>query len=590
MAEEDDADELHVTGSPCDEIDPAELFESHSGTEAEGNHLYDKGSGSDFDSDREDQVDLLSSENDLSDGFPSLEGFPYGATPPRNVRRQKERFKKGKEKVQALINSPFSREHGSNPSEKAELDRRKKRGSTQLTTERAFQRKLKRGSVDTVSFNVSFDSGVHVPDSAKSLEIPSIKIESTSRFMSLDCVCEDSTDGRSRSNVTGSIPFKQAISRGHPKATRSESDPRSSSSRNYLNPYCPEARMEFYRTFSLLIKLGSLAHKQQENQKQHILGNSVERQSLEENKKWHVELSQALWLELQAWHANRTMNEQDLYLMRARTNVEEVLDEVINFKVKTQDESIQDASNKEGITSQNGIVDHDSMLSSSDDKEVDLTNCQSDIAMPFSDINFPEENETETINFSCTQSSRADSTINLGNEQLTLSEAGDVVKDSVSNETDFRALKSRLHLDLNRTSQRTSSSEEVGGARGCRQAVQDRSCCELKAAIQQVTELFDKVERVENLYPTCKSLGEQNPKYKSKEFSRNFETMCLWLNVTRELYHKLHSIAKFVGVDPADSEIWKDWLDVGLGRLGKKLSIACHKKGGDFYAKEHRTK
>lgn len=594
MAEENDADELHHTGSPCDEIDPAELFESHSGTKAEGNHLDDKGSGSDLDSEREDQVDLLSSENDLSDGFPSLEGFPYGVTPPRNVRRQKERFKKEKEKVQALINSPFSREYGSNPSEKAELDRRKKRGSTrstQLTTERAFQRKLKRGSVDTVSFNVNFESGVHFPDSTKSLEIPSIKIESTSRFMSLDCVCEDSTDGRNRTHATGSIPIKQPISRGHPKATRSESDPRSSSSRNYLNPYCPEARMEFYRTFSLLIKLGSLAHKQQENQKQHILGSSVERQSSEENKKWQVELSQALWLELQAWHANKTMNEQDLFLMRARTNVEEVLDEVINFKVKKQDESIQGASDKGGITSQNGSVGHDSTLSSCDDKEVNLTNFQSDIAMPMFDVNSPEENETETINFSCTQSSMVESAINQGNEQLTLSEAGDVVKGSVSNETDFRALKSRLRLDLSRTSQRTSS--EGASAKGCRQALEDRSCCELKSAIQQVTELFDKVERVENLYPTCKSLGEQNPKYKSEEFSRNFETMCLWLNVTRELYHKLHSIAKFVGVDPADSETWKDWLDVGLGRLGKKLSfvhssIACHKKGRNFYAQEHR--
>lgn len=45
-----------------------------------------------------------------------------------------------------------------------------KRGSTPLTTERAFKRKLKRG-------------GVHLPDSSKSLEIPSMKIELTRQFM-----------------------------------------------------------------------------------------------------------------------------------------------------------------------------------------------------------------------------------------------------------------------------------------------------------------------------------------------------------------------------------------------------------------------
>lgn len=95
----------------------------------------------------------------------------------------------------------------------------------------------------------------------------------------------------------------------------------------------------------------------------------------------------------------------------------------------------------------------------------------------------------------------------------------------------------------------------------------EKACCQLKAAIEQVTDLFDKIEMVENLYPTRHSLGQQHPNYTSKEFTRNFETMCLWLNVTRELYHKLHLIAKFVGVNVAETSIWQDWLDVGLGRL-----------------------
>ena len=569
MAEEDDADELHrITGSPCDEIDPAELFENHSGLEAERNHVDDKGSGSEFDSEREDHVDLFSSENDLSDGFPSLESFPYGTTPPRNIRRQKERFKKEKERVQAFLKNPFNREHGSNPSEKAAIDRRKKRGSSQLMTERAFQRKLKRGSVDTVAFNVSFDSGVHLPDSAKSLEIPSIKIESTSRFMSLDCVCEDSTDGGTRTNVSESIPIKRTISRGHPRATRSESDPRSSSSRNYLNPYCPEARMDFYRTFSLLIKLGSLAN-QQENQKQHILGSSVERQHSEENTKWQVELSQALWLELQAWHANRTMEEQDLHLMRARANVEEVLDEVINFKVKKQDATDQSVCNKGTMSFQDGNDDcfgNDLSPSANNNKEANHNPCcQSGTLTPLSHVNSPEGNEAKSPN-SLGAQKRETAIIQTSNEQLTLSEADDIVEGSVDNVTDIRALKSRLHLDLSKKSQ-TLSPEEAG-VKECRQTSQEGFCCQLKAAIDQVTELFDKIERVENLYPTRKSLGEQIPKYKSEKFIRNFETMCLWLNITRELYHKLHLIAKFVGVNPADTETWKDWLEVGLGRVG----------------------
>ena len=572
MAEGGDLGELQqITGSPCDEIDPAELFESHSGLGDERNHVDDKGSGSECDSEREEHIELLSSENEHSDGFPSLEGFSYGTTPPRDVRRQKERSRKGKEKVQGFLKSPFSREYGTNSSEKAEVDRRKKRGSTQLTTERAFQRKLKRGSID-VSFNVSFDSGANLSDGAKSLEIPSIKIESTSRFMSLDCVCEDSTNGSTRENITGPIPIKRTISRGHARATRSESDPRSSSSRNYLNPYCPEARMEFYRTFSLLIKLGSLAHNHQENQKQHILGSSVERQSSVENKKWQVEFSQALWLELQAWHANRTMEEQDLHLVRARANVEEVLDEVIKFKMKKQCLDTKMSAVKGDANAQDGNGDqsvNDLSINASSDKEANLSNCQSNTVVQshdsFSSLNACERNQTEIIDLLKTQ--KEENAITQTNEWLTSTEADDSVESTLSNSTDLKSLESRLHLDLSNTSPVHLLGE--AGINQCNQGVKDRSCCQLKAAIGQVTELFDKVEQLEHLYPTRKSLGEQNPKYKSEEFTRNFETMCLWLNVTSELYHKLHLIAKFVGVDPTETETWEDWLNIGLGKLGK---------------------
>ena len=131
----------------------------------------------------------------------------------------------------------------------------------------------------------------------------------------------------------------------------------------------------------------------------------------------------------------------------------------------------------------------------------------------------------------------------------------------------MKAVRRKLWLDLNKESPNVLSKEP--SIHQCNQTLKDRSCCKLKAAIEQVAELFDKVERVEHLYPTCKSLGEQNPKYRSEEFTRNFETLCLWLNVTSELYHKLHLVAKFVGVDLNDTETWKDWLDIGVGRLGK---------------------
>ena len=568
MAEvEDDLHDLQqVTGSPCDEIDPAELFEKQGSIDVERIRGDDKGSGSEFDSEREEQVDL-SSENELSDGF------PYGVTPPiaRNVRRQKEKSKRDKEKVQGVFKSPLTREHGSNPTERAELDRRKKRGSTQLTTERAFQRKLKRGSVD-VGF-VGIDGAAHPPDTSKSLEIPSIKIESTSRFMSLECVSEDATDSNmcrfSGTVRTKSISIKDTctITRSHRRATRSESDPRSLTSRNYLNPFCPEARMEFYRTFSLLIKLGSLAHKQQE--KQYGVSSVVESQNSEESKKYQVELSQALWLELQAWHANKTMEEQDLHLIQARANVEEVLDEVINFKVKKQ---VHVNTQKAVQNGHDGNDDHilRDLNSGSDDQDVHCTDIDSGTSprlCPPNNSSMPNFCESNQIEHSLHSQETKDVTTET--REHFSSETDDFANGPSTNTTDYKGLKGRLSLDLHHRNQKLHPDE--AGLRQGRETLPERTCCQLRAAIEQVTDLFDKIEMVENLYPTRHSLGQQHPKYTSMEFTRNFETMCLWLNVTRELYHKLHLIAKFVGVNVAETGVWQDWQDVGLGRLGTVL-------------------
>ena len=564
MAEvDDDSEDLQqVTGSPCDEIDPAELFEKQGSIEVERIREDDRGSGSEFDSERDEHVDL-SSENDLSDGF------PYGVTPPRNVRRQKEKSKRDKEKVQEVLKSTWTREYGSNPSERAEQDRRKKRGSTQLTNERAFQRKLKRSSVD-VGF-VGTDGAAHPPDTSKSLEIPSIKIESTSRFMSLECVSEDSTDSNvcrfSGTVRTKSISIKRTITRSHRKATRSESDPRSSSSRNYLNPFCPEARMEFYRTFSLLIKLGSLAHKQQEKQYGVSPGSVVESQNSEESKKYQVELSQALWLELQAWHASKTMEEQDLYLIQARANVQEVLDEVINFKVKKQ---VDAKAQKPDQNSHDGNGNHilSDLNSSSDDKKVHCTGNEDSgtLAKLSCPNNSSMHNSCESNQIDhCLHSQETGDSTAETNEHIS-SESDSFVNSPSTNIPVYQALKRRLSLDLRNRNHRLHSDE--ADLDQAKETLPESTCCLLKAAIEQVTDLFDKVEMVENLYPTRHSLGQQHPKYTSKEFTRNFETMCLWLNVTRELNHKLHLIAKFVGVNVAETGIWQDWLDVGLGRLG----------------------
>ncbi|ALC45477.1 Mekk1 [Drosophila busckii] len=77
-------------------------------------------------------------------------------------------------------------------------------------------------------------------------------------------------------------------------------------------------RKEFHETFANLIKLGS-----------------VDRQDAklsQEEHTWQTELKDLIWLELQAWQADRTVEQQDKYLFEARHGVSDLLTQIISYK------------------------------------------------------------------------------------------------------------------------------------------------------------------------------------------------------------------------------------------------------------------
>lgn len=82
-------------------------------------------------------------------------------------------------------------------------------------------------------------------------------------------------------------------------------------------------RQEFHETFSNLIKLGS-SDKQQEK--------PTKRTISREEQMWQTELQDLIWLELQAWHADRTLDQQDKFLLNARKGVCDLLQEIMNYK------------------------------------------------------------------------------------------------------------------------------------------------------------------------------------------------------------------------------------------------------------------
>lgn len=79
-----------------------------------------------------------------------------------------------------------------------------------------------------------------------------------------------------------------------------------------------KSRQEFHATFANLIKLGS-SDKQDAK-----LSN--------EDYIWQTELKDMIWLELQARHAGRTLEQQDKYLYSARQGIPDLLGKILNYR------------------------------------------------------------------------------------------------------------------------------------------------------------------------------------------------------------------------------------------------------------------
>lgn len=79
-----------------------------------------------------------------------------------------------------------------------------------------------------------------------------------------------------------------------------------------------QTRQEFHETFANLIKLGS-------SDKQDAKLSS-------EDYIFQTELKDMIWLELQARHASRTIDQQDKYLYSARQGIPDLLNKILNYR------------------------------------------------------------------------------------------------------------------------------------------------------------------------------------------------------------------------------------------------------------------
>ncbi|RZF44830.1 hypothetical protein LSTR_LSTR000782 [Laodelphax striatellus] len=249
----------------------------------------------------------------------------YGSTPPRT--RMTRRNRSRREKEQLMIGKSAQRssstkqpafsddcidaicesdEEENNHSESKRSSYNSKRSIKML---RCSERDLKLDLSETRSRLPSSIS--HLPRDERVESLPQLakKVETCNRFLSL----------------TSKLVVSRNLGLANGRSLLPQEE-------------CVQNRVEFYETFSKLIQMGNC-----DTIKRQIAAIS------QEDHLWQNELNDLIWLELQAWHADRSLQEQDQFLCQAREDIHNLLDEIMNYKFKKRADQLSASSADSGI-------------------------------------------------------------------------------------------------------------------------------------------------------------------------------------------------------------------------------------------------
>ncbi|XP_069788139.1 mitogen-activated protein kinase kinase kinase 4 isoform X1 [Narcine bancroftii] len=135
--------------------------------------------------------------------------------------------------------------------------------------------------------------------------------------------CAFMLDPITGSSAKNSIPNKPYLCLSCSNPNPSVSMPLSRPTRQTSRTDCPADRLKFFETLRLLLKLTSVSKRKEKEQR------GQENTSYE----WGNRTNELIWLELQAWHASRSISDQDVYLYTARQAVPDIINDILNFKV-----------------------------------------------------------------------------------------------------------------------------------------------------------------------------------------------------------------------------------------------------------------
>ncbi|XP_068597107.1 mitogen-activated protein kinase kinase kinase 4 [Brachionichthys hirsutus] len=216
----------------------------------------------------------------------------YGTSPPYTPRQMKRMSSKHQRSSQSRSAgrspnkdlSPSAVRESPRPPEPPE-EHSYKQGKKQRATLRSTERDHKK----------TFEGSFMLDPLSKSSPFGALSMDPRKPYLSLGC---------SSCKPPISMPH---IARTHRQTSRTD---------------CPSDRLKFFETLRLLLKLTSMSSKRKEKEQRGL-----------ENMAFMGHNNEVIWLELQAWHARRSTNDQDLFLFTARQAIPDIINEVLHFKV-----------------------------------------------------------------------------------------------------------------------------------------------------------------------------------------------------------------------------------------------------------------
>lgn len=241
---------------------------------------------------REDDANVVSedSEPESYSDESGIEGF-YGTSPP-NTQRQMKRMstKQHRNNLGKAVSHPGNKENVTVPKQPTPKDKT-------IENVAGFSEKQER------------------------------KLRSNMRTTERDhkktVQCAFMLDPISGSSAKNSIPNKPYLCLSCSNPNPPVAMPLSRPTRQTSRTDCPADRLKFFETLRLLLKLTSISKRKEKEQR------GQENTSYE----WGNRTNELIWLELQAWHASRSISDQDVYLYTARQAVPDIINDILNFKV-----------------------------------------------------------------------------------------------------------------------------------------------------------------------------------------------------------------------------------------------------------------